>query len=195
MKNVKKKDIILVAVIAALALVLLAVGLSTGRTPKNVKPAADSGQIEIISAEPTPAPAAQEIPEEVKTAVDAYLAENPAESYLLISTAAGNYLPVPLNGDAAFKVHFGEDEYNIVHIGKNSVYMESSTCENQNCVGQGEVTLENRDTRVLMDMILCLPHELSLQLVDPATAEEFLTDYYLAVAAYAQMAGGSENAG
>lgn len=199
MKNVKKKDIILVAVIALAAVILLFVGLNASRAPQVVKPVQDAGQIEVIETSATPSPEPVSAPAEasdaVKAAVAAYFEQYPAQSYLLITTAAGNYTPVPLNGDAAFKIHFGEDEYNLVHIGENSVYMEESTCENQNCVGQGEITLDNVETRVLMNMILCLPHELTLELVDAEVCAEYLTEYYTAVEAYAQMAGGSENAG
>ena len=42
--------------------------------------------------------------------------------------------------------------------------MEKSTCENQDCVNQGLVTLENRDARVLYNMIVCLPNQVMLEL-------------------------------
>ena len=50
--------------------------------------------------------------------------------------------------------------------------MESSNCENQNCIYQGEVTLENRDERMLLNMIICLPHELRLELLSADEARE-----------------------
>ena len=56
--------------------------------------------------------------------------------------------------------------------------MESSNCENQTCVGQGEVTLENRDLRPLFNMVICLPHNLSLELLTRAEAESRLMEMY-----------------
>jgi hypothetical protein len=45
--------------------------------------------------------------------------------------------------------------------------MEDSTCENHDCVEQGMVTLENRDERILSNMIICLPNQVTLQLFTP----------------------------
>jgi hypothetical protein len=42
--------------------------------------------------------------------------------------------------------------------------MESATCENQDCVHQGEVTLENKNARVLENLIICLPNQVYLEL-------------------------------
>jgi len=64
----------------------------------------------------------------------------------------------------------GEDEVlieqngqsNLVHITENGVYMERSTCENQNCVHQGEV---NDSSGELGCWIICLPNRVSVELV------------------------------
>ena len=40
--------------------------------------------------------------------------------------------------------------------------MAESTCDNQDCIYQGTVSLENRETRVLQNMVLCLPHNVTL---------------------------------
>ena len=49
--------------------------------------------------------------------------------------------------------------------------MHSSTCDNQLCIGQGEVTVENYTRRILGPYVLCLPNQVELQLVVPgATA-------------------------
>ena len=45
--------------------------------------------------------------------------------------------------------------------------MESATCENHDCIEQGIVTLENRQTRPLMNYILCLPNQVSIALYTP----------------------------
>ena len=211
--KLKKKDVILILVIAATALCLLFVGLSARKQAPSVKPVQTAAEetIEKLSeetaaVEETAAPeetvasaeeafataaktsaASESAGEEYLAKADEYLEKYPAESYLIIQTATGVLSPIPLAEEASFKVNISEDEYNIVHIGKNSVYMESSTCDNQNCVGEGEITLENRDTRVLYNMIVCLPHDLLLELVDADEARDYLAQIYQAEAEYMAM--------
>ena len=144
-------------------------------------------------AESTPA-LSGEYSEAVRQAVAAYFGEYPAESYLVLTTSNGIHAPVPLNEDNEFKLTQADGSENVVHIGKNSFYMASSNCENQNCVEQGEVTLENRETRILFNMVICLPHNLSLQLLDRAEAEELLAELYAAAEAEGASFGTEENA-
>lgn len=68
----------------------------------------------------------------------------------------------------------GKELHNVIHITDQGVVMESSTCENQDCVGQGEVTLENRELRILSNYIICLPQQVVVQLY---STEEFLQWY------------------
>ena len=88
------------------------------------------------------------------------------------------YSPIPLNGDNSFRIAQQDGSENVIHIGENSFYMESSNCKNQNCVGQGEVTLENRESRPLFNMVICLPHNLSLELLTREEAEARLLEMY-----------------
>ena len=161
-----KKDLILIAAVVAAALLLLLFG-------------GMSRQAEDA------APAETEQPEEaggysdfVRGSVREYFEEYPAESYLLVTTGSGVYSPIPLNEDNAFRIAQKDGSENVIHIGKNSFYMESSNCDNQNCVEEGEVTLENRDSRVLFNMVICLPHGLSLELLTRAEAEARLLEMY-----------------
>ena len=68
----------------------------------------------------------------------------------------------------------GTEEVNLIHVTPDGFYMESSTCENQDCVNQGMVTLENRHSRILYNAVLCLPNMVSLALYTP---EEILEMY------------------
>ena len=86
-------------------------------------------------------------------------------------TNSGEYDLIPLLGEAQFKLTQGEGIENVIEIGVNSVKMHSSSCDNQDCVEQGEITLENRDDRVLYDMIICLPNQVMLQLLNKEEAE------------------------
>ena len=164
----KKKDLILILGIVCLALALLCVGLFT----RAGRPHTGGG------AESTDAELQQSYSDEALDAVRSYFEEYPAESYLIVKTASGTSMPIPLNSDNAFTVKQSDGSENVVHIGKNSFYMEASNCENQNCVEQGEVTLENRDTRILLNLVICLPHNLSLELLTPEEAQSLLLDLY-----------------
>lgn len=163
----RKKDFIVIAALILAALLLLLVGyLSRGK------------------AEPAPAPvetaeaAADGYSDFVRESVRAYFEEYPAESYLLVTTGSSVYSPIPLNADNAFRITRQDGSENVIHIGKNRFYMESSNCDNQNCVQQGEVTLDNREQRLLFNMVICLPHELQLELLTRTEAEAQLLEMY-----------------
>ena len=62
----------------------------------------------------------------------------------------------------------------MVHVTTDSVTMASSTCENQLCVGEGTVTLENKENRILGGYIICLPNSVTLELYSTAEMLELL---------------------
>lgn len=164
----KKKDLILILAIMCLALILLVVGLFSRAGGKDLE--GETGNLTIDSEQGH----SKEMPQAVRSFFDEY----PAETYLLVRTASGTYMPIPLNEDNAFTVRQSDGSENTVHIGKNSFYMEASNCENQNCVEQGEVTLENRDSRALLNMVICLPHNLSLELLTLEEAQAQFLELY-----------------
>lgn len=103
----------------------------------------------------------------------------PAAGYILVtSPSLSGWLPLPESEDYLFPLNQtlpdGSQVENILHVTPEGVYMESSSCENQDCVHQGTVTLENRNDRVLYNMIICLPNQVTLQLFTP---EEVLQMY------------------
>ena len=185
----KKKDLLVLLFVLLLAAVLFAYGLSS-RTSQSVQPVRTAEEImdfpseESLREAETEKGTADNAAEAVREAARAYLEEYPAEAYLLVTTNNGVYSPIPLNGENAFRVKQGDGSENVVHIGKNSFYMESSNCDNQNCVGEGEVTLENRDSRILFNMVICLPHRLSLEFLTPAETESQLKKLYSEQEAY-----------
>ena len=92
--------------------------------------------------------------------------------YVLVSTATqSGWLPLPTEGESVFPLSQtqpdGTQSLNVIHLTPNGVYMEDATCANHDCVGQGEVTLENIPERVLGNMIICLPNQVVLQLYTP----------------------------
>lgn len=96
----------------------------------------------------------------------------PAKAYVLVTTATqAGWLPLPEEGEVSFPLSQvlpdGTEALNVIHLTPDGVYMEDSTCENHDCVKQGMVTLENRDERILGNMIICLPNQVLLQLMTP----------------------------
>ena len=78
--------------------------------------------------------------------------------------------PVPLVDGGEYVIDQPDGKQNVVHTTASGAVMHFSTCDNQSCVQQGEVTLENRDDRVLMNMIICLPNEVILEVLTPEEA-------------------------
>lgn len=129
------------------------------------------------TAAPTEAPAASTeaptaAPEEAATSTDMEEsagkedAVSLADAYLVVMVGDVVYNPIPLTGPNRYVLRQGNGEkVNIVEVTEDSIWMAESTCDNQDCIYQGKVSLENRDTRVLQNMVLCLPHNVTLLLM------------------------------
>ena len=108
---------------------------------------------------------AEAVPEPTATAV-------PARGYVLVTTATKmGFLPLPEEGEYSYHLKQilpdGTEAENVIHLTADGVWMEDSTCENHDCVQQGEVTIDNRKDRILGNMIICLPNQVMLQLFSP----------------------------
>ena len=105
----------------------------------------------------------------------------PAKAYVLVTTASqSGWLPLPEEGETSYPLRQllpdGTEAVNVIHLTPEGVYMEDSTCEGHDCVQQGMVTLENRDERILSNMIICLPNQVTLQLFTPEEVLEMVMD-------------------
>lgn len=126
-------------------------------------------------AEETPAPA-ESAPAGLPSSEEE-LTTAPAKGYVLVTTATqSGWLALPEEGEVSFPLRQikpdSTEALNVIHLTPNSVYMEDANCENHDCIEEGEVTLENRNERVLYNMIVCLPNQVMLALYTP---EEVLT--------------------
>ena len=122
---------------------------------------------EAAQGEPAAPEAAEAAPVE-----SGEVAAEPAKGYVMVSTATWTgWLPLPEEGEISYPLRQvlpdGTEAENVIHLTPDGVYMEDSTCEGHDCIMQGEVTLENRDERVLSNMIICLPNQVLLQLFTP----------------------------
>lgn len=133
---------------------------------------------------PTEEPTATEVSTEAETAeatdaptetVKAASVVQEPKAYLLVIIGDAVYQPVPLTGDGDYTVTqkaIGAE--NKIHVTAESIQMSSANCDNQDCVDQGEVSLSNREERLLGNMIICLPNNVTLELLTPAEAEELI---------------------
>ena len=121
----------------------------------------------------TPAPA--EAPAQTPSpAAEAVVTPRPARGDVLVQTGTqSGWLPLPDAEEDSYTFPLiqqtadGGFVQNHIHVTPEGVSMAFSTCENQDCVEQGEVTLENRETRPLMNYIICLPNQVTLALYTP----------------------------
>lgn len=130
------------------------------------EPTATEASTEAETAEATDAP--------TETMKAASVVQEP-KAYLLVIIGDAVYQPVPLTGDGDYTVTqkaIGAE--NKIHVTAESIQMSSANCDNQDCVDQGEVSLSNREERLLGNMIICLPNNVTLELLTPAEAEELI---------------------
>lgn len=130
--------------------------------------------------EATEVPAAQET--NAATAAPSEAPEKPAEAAMVgpmppkkaekvrghvVLTVGGRQYgdAIPMDRDKIITLRQDDGKENKVHITPEKVYMESSTCENQDCVGQGEIHVDTYKDRLLGTYIICLPNNVSIEMV------------------------------
>lgn len=96
--------------------------------------------------------------------------DDPAVAYVLVRMPDPvGLLPLPLEGEYTRTIRQvmadGSEAINVLHLTPDGFRMEDANCQGHDCIEEGEVTLENREERVLMNMVICLPHELALELI------------------------------
>ena len=88
-------------------------------------------------------------------------------AWLLITVDGKSYAPYPLTKTGDYTVNQKQkNAKNVIHVTPDSIRMASSTCDNQLCVTEGVVTLDNKASRVLGNYIICLPNGVTLELLD-----------------------------
>ncbi len=121
-----------------------------------------AGSLSFSSAEPADDPGTAE-------ANDTASPYGKAIGYIRVTVGLQTgWLPVPEKGEYSYPLEQvlpdGSHTLNVIHVSSEGVYMESSTCENQDCVEQGLVTFDNLSTRILGLFIICLPNCVMLEL-------------------------------
>lgn len=73
--------------------------------------------------------------------------------------------PIPMDREKIITVKQENGQINKVHITPDAAWMEYSTCDNQDCVGQGHITMDNYKTRILSTFVICLPNNVTVEMV------------------------------
>lgn len=73
--------------------------------------------------------------------------------------------PIPMDREKIITVKQESGQINKVHITPDGAWMEYSTCDNQDCVGQGHITMDNYKTRILSTFVICLPNNVTVEMV------------------------------
>lgn len=102
------------------------------------------------------------------------LPDNPppedARAYLRVQVDSEVWPLIPLTEMGLWTIEQENGAKNVLRATEQGVLMHFSTCDNQSCVHQGEVTLDNRDSRALGNMIVCLPNKVIVELLTPEEA-------------------------
>ena len=86
--------------------------------------------------------------------------------YVVINVGGRQYGdPIPMDRDKIITIKQDNGDINKIHITPEYVVMESSTCENQDCIGEGEVNVNTYKDRILSTYIICLPNQVTIEMV------------------------------
>ncbi len=154
----KRKDWLIIAVALVLALGLFVL------TRSGIRLNAPGGN--------DPTRVLTEVTQPSNTGVQPEGTQEKAIAYLVLTLGDTRYRPLPLYKETAYRLRQADGRENVFHVTRDSVYMESANCDNQTCIHQGMVTLENREARLLGNMIICLPNQVVLELITPQEAGE-----------------------
>lgn len=191
----KKKDLLLIAVVLLAAVALFAGSKLLPKTDLSTKTADVTlapDAIEYLDETPAPdvtdatdAPEAAQTPEataepaatEAPETTDAPQSANmvgpmmpkqteKVRGHVVITVAGRQYGdPIPMDRDKIITVKQENGAINRIHITPEYVEMESSTCENQDCIGEGEVNVNTYKDRILSTYIICLPNQVTIEMV------------------------------
>ena len=130
------------------------------------EPTAEPTEVPVTeaTAEPTEAPKREAGPMMVGPMPAPQTQE--VRGHVLITVGNRQYGdPIPMDREKIITVKQENGQINKVHITPNGAWMEYSTCDNQDCVGQGHITLDNYKTRILSTFVICLPNNVTVEMV------------------------------
>lgn len=94
-----------------------------------------------------------------------FLSPKKPADYALVYIQNYVYKKLPLNEDTVLEIDQGSGVVNHVEVKDGAVYMLDSSCPDQQCVHQGEISPENYEERILRNWVICLPNQVTIELV------------------------------
>lgn len=179
----QKKRVVLIALLALTAVFLWFLpelfGGRQGQSAKTPAGAQNEEKAEKPAAETETAAAPAEEQQEQPFLVQ-ITEDDPAIAYVLVRMPDPvGLLPLPQEGEYTRTIRQtmadGSEAINVLRLTPNGFRMEDANCEGHDCINEGEVTLENREERVLWNMVICLPHQLCLELITREEALQTIT--------------------
>lgn len=185
----KKKDLLIIAVVLLAAVALFAGSKMLPKTDLSTKTADVTLAPDAIEyLDETPAPTATEAAQTLEATAEPAATEAPeatdapqsanmvgpmmpkqtekVRGHVVITVAGRQYGdPIPMDRDKIITVKQENGAINRIHITPEYVEMESSTCENQDCIGEGEVNVNTYKDRILSTYIICLPNQVTIEMV------------------------------
>lgn len=185
----KRRDLLLILLVIVLACAMLGISRLMPKTDLRTKTAdvtlapdaieyVDATPVPAATEAPTEAPAVTQVPTEAPATTQAPAQEaamvgpmppkktENVRGYVVLTVGGRQYGdPIPMDRDKIITLKQEDGKINKVHITPETVYMEFSTCENQDCVGQGEVHVDSYKDRILGTYIICLPNNVSIEMV------------------------------
>ncbi|MBQ2834578.1 MAG: NusG domain II-containing protein [Clostridia bacterium] len=180
----KRKDVLLIAAVIAIAAGMLLVSNFMPKTDLSGKTADVTLAPEAVEYIETPAPIAEPTKAPVSVETEAGTAEPSApekteaagpmppkkaetvRGHVLLTVGGRQYGdPIPMDRDKIITLQQEDGRINKVHITPEKVYMEFSTCDNQDCVGQGEIHVDTYKDRILGTFVICLPNNVTVEMV------------------------------
>ena len=129
-------------------------------------PEATAEPTEQPTSEPTQAPTAEPKKEAAMIGPMPPKRAEAVRGHVLLTVGGRQYGdPIPMDRDKIITLRQDDGKINKVHITPEKVFMESSTCDNQDCVQQGEVHVDTYQDRILGCYVICLPNNVSIEMV------------------------------
>ena len=173
----KEKKVILALMAAVTVFLLTGCGRTGTVSPEEVK-AVTEETVTVQKAVPEKdADESQKEKQQEQPFLVQITEDDPSIAYVLVRMPDPiGLLPLPTEGEYTRTIRQtmadGTEAINVLHLTTNGFRMEDANCEGHDCINEGEVTLENREERVLWNMVICLPHQLSLELITREEAEQ-----------------------
>lgn len=167
----KRKDALIIAAVLLIAALMLLAARAMPKTDLSTKTADATlapDAVEYLDATPEPdVTAAPETAEPASVAGPMPPAQTEkVRGYVLLTVGGRQYGdPIPMDRDKIITLRQEDGKINKVHITPEKVYMESSTCENQDCVHQGEIHIDTYQDRLLGTFVICLPNNVTIEMV------------------------------